>query len=53
MDSGAEFLKQQAEILDAVDEGRRQLDTGEFNEYDDEGLKRRFEELKQQARCRS
>lgn len=49
LDAGVELLKQRTEFLKAIDKGRHQLDTGEFIEYDDEGLRQRFEELKRQA----
>ena len=43
------LLRQQAEWLHHVDEGQRQLETGDFEEYDDTTLAQRFEELKQKA----
>jgi Arc/MetJ-type ribon-helix-helix transcriptional regulator len=46
-----DLLRRQA-LLDLIDEGRRQLDEGEYTDYDQDGLRRRFEELKERVRRR-
>ncbi len=47
LDAGVELLKQRKTILDQVDEGRRQLDGGEYVDYDEKSLGERFSALKQ------
>ncbi|REJ89135.1 MAG: hypothetical protein DWQ34_20475 [Planctomycetota bacterium] len=44
LNAGVDMLRRQ-ELLDIIDEGRRQLDEGEYTEYDEEGLHRRLQEL--------
>jgi putative addiction module CopG family antidote len=39
----------QRQFAEDVRLGMEQLDRGEFNEYDEAGLRRRFDELKQRA----
>lgn len=39
-------------LMNRLDEGRRQLDQGEFVEFDKEGLRQLFEDLKVRARNR-
>jgi putative addiction module CopG family antidote len=50
IDAGIALLRRRKELLDRVDEGRRQLDSGESHEYDDAALAYRFDELKGRAR---
>ncbi len=50
IDAGIELLRQRKELLDRLDEGRRQLDEGDYVEFDREGLRQFFEELKERAR---
>lgn len=50
LDAGVELLRMRNELLDRIDEGRRQLDSGQYTEYDEQTLQRRFEELKARAR---
>ncbi len=50
LDAGVELLRQRSELLDRIDEGRRQLDEGEYTDYDDSSLSQRFRELKERAR---
>lgn len=47
MVAAVSLLRQQAEWLLHIDEGRRQLDTGDFKDYDDTTLAQRFDELQQ------
>jgi putative addiction module CopG family antidote len=42
----------QRQLADDVRLGMEQLDRGEFNEYDEVGLRERFEELQQRVRGR-
>ena len=53
LDAAVELLRQQSVVLDRVDRGRRQLDEGEFTEYDDDSLAHRFDELKRRASDRA
>lgn len=50
LDAGVELLRMRGELLDRIDEGRRQLDGGEYTDYDDFSLSQRFSELKERAR---
>lgn len=45
-----DLLRRRAETLAYIDRGRRQLDEGDYTEYDEASLRLRFEELKQR-RC--
>lgn len=53
IEAGVELLRQQKALLDRLDEGRRQLDDGEYVEFDREGLRQFFEGLKERARNRA
>ena len=46
------LLKQRQLILAKIDEGTRQLQDGEYSEYDDDSLRERFHQLKDRARQR-
>jgi Arc/MetJ-type ribon-helix-helix transcriptional regulator len=50
LDAGIALLRRRKELLARIDEGRRQLDEGEFRDYDDEALANRFSELRERAR---
>jgi len=50
INAGVDLLRRRKALLDMIDEGRRQLDEGDYVEYDDESLARRFEELKERVR---
>jgi Arc/MetJ-type ribon-helix-helix transcriptional regulator len=47
-----EVESHQRQFADDVRLGMDQLERGEFNEYDEDGLRDRFEELKDRARLR-
>ena len=49
LDAGVELLRKRDELVDRLRESRRQLDAGEFTEYDGESLKARFDELKRRV----
>ena len=49
LDAAIELLRQRTDAVQRIDVGRRQLDAGDFVEYDDESLKARFDELKARA----
>lgn len=49
IDAGVELLRRRTELLDRIDCGRRQLDQGDYHEYDDRSLQQRFEQLKHRA----
>jgi hypothetical protein len=40
------------ELLDHIDEGTQQLRNGQYTDYDDEGLRQFFEEIKAEGRRR-
>ena len=49
IEAGVQLLRRRKELLDRLAESRRQLDEGEYVEFDDEGLSRYFEELTARA----
>ena len=49
IEAGVELLRQRKALLDRLDESRRQLDEGEYEVYDDEGLRQLFEQLIERA----
>jgi Arc/MetJ-type ribon-helix-helix transcriptional regulator len=49
LEAGVELLKRRQQLLDHIDEGRRQLDEGDYVEFDEEGLKQFFEQLMERA----
>jgi Arc/MetJ-type ribon-helix-helix transcriptional regulator len=53
IDAGLAMLRRHESLLAWIDEGRRQLDEGEYVELDDEGLKELSERLKERARMAS
>jgi Arc/MetJ-type ribon-helix-helix transcriptional regulator len=53
IDAGLAMLKRHENLLAWIDEGRRQLDEGEYVELDDDGLKELAERLKERARMAS
>jgi Arc/MetJ-type ribon-helix-helix transcriptional regulator len=50
LDAGVGLLRLRGELLERIDEGRRQLNEGEYTDYDDTSLSQRFRELKETAR---
>jgi Arc/MetJ-type ribon-helix-helix transcriptional regulator len=50
IDAGVALLRQRARLLQRIDESRRQLDEGDYVEYDEHSLGDYFEQLKQIAR---
>ena len=50
LDAGVDLLRLRSELLARIEEGRRQLDEGEYTEYDDSSLRERFRVLTQRAR---
>lgn len=49
LDAAVELLRKRRDYLDRIKNGRQQLDQGEYDEYDDDTLQRRFEQLKRRA----
>jgi Arc/MetJ-type ribon-helix-helix transcriptional regulator len=45
LEAGVAMLKHRRELMARLAESRRQLDAGEYFEYDDEGLRQLFEQL--------
>ena len=50
---GVGLLKQRRQLLDELDEGIHQLRTGDFREYDSEGLQRLFERIQTEGLARN
>lgn len=50
LDAGIALLRRRKELLARIDHGRRQLDEGDFRDYDEESLANRFSELRERAR---
>jgi Arc/MetJ-type ribon-helix-helix transcriptional regulator len=50
IEAGVELLRQHKALLDRLDEGRRQLEEGDYVEFDQEGLRQFFDGLKERAR---
>jgi Arc/MetJ-type ribon-helix-helix transcriptional regulator len=53
LEAGIDLLRQRQELIDRLTESRRQLDEGEYVEFDDEGLDQFFEMLIARAEARS
>lgn len=51
LEAGVELLRQHEQLLAKIQEGRRQLDAGEYVEFDEVGLKQFFDGLKDRARA--
>ena len=49
LDAAVDLLRRRTDTLEKINNGRQQLDAGEFNEYDDETLKKRFDQIKRRA----
>ena len=50
LNAGVDLLRMREDLLAQIDEARRQLDRGEYAEYDEKGLRNRFGELKARVR---
>jgi Arc/MetJ-type ribon-helix-helix transcriptional regulator len=50
IEAGVEMLRKRQALIERLDEGRRQLDQGEYVEFDEKGLHDFFESLKERAR---
>ena len=53
LEAGVAMLKDRRQLLIRLAESRRQLDEGEYFEYDDEGLRQLFDQLIARAEGRS
>ena len=53
LEAGVAMLKQRRDLIERLAESRRQLDEGEYEEYDEEGLRQLFEQLIARAEDRS
>jgi len=53
IEAGIALLKSRRDLMNRLAESRRQLDEGEYFEYDDEGLRQLFDELIARAENRS
>jgi Arc/MetJ-type ribon-helix-helix transcriptional regulator len=52
LDAGVELLRKRDELIDRLRESRRQLDAGEFADYNDDSITVRFDELKRRVLSR-
>jgi Arc/MetJ-type ribon-helix-helix transcriptional regulator len=50
LEAGVAMLRRREQLLAMLDESRRQLDEGEYVEFDEDGLKEFAEQLKERAR---
>ncbi len=50
LEAGVTLLRKRRELLEKLDEGQRQLDAGEYVDFDEDGLLLFFEGLKERAR---
>lgn len=52
IEAGVELLRQRQALLDRLDKGTRQLENGDYLEFDHDELHQFFQELKDRARRR-
>ena len=52
IEAGIALLKKRRELLEKLDEGQRQIEAGEYVDFDEDGLRLFFEGLKERARSR-
>ena len=50
LNAGLDLLRERMQLVARLEESRRQLDHGEFTEFDGSGLRELFEDLKRRAR---
>lgn len=50
LEAGVAMLRRREQLLAMLDESRRQLDEGDYVEFDEDGLKELAEQLKERAR---
>ncbi len=53
LEAGVALLKQRRKLMNRLAESRRQLDEGEYFEYDQDGLRQLFEQLIARAEGRA
>jgi Arc/MetJ-type ribon-helix-helix transcriptional regulator len=49
IEAGIALLKKRRELIEKLDEGHRQLEAGEYVEFDEDGLRQFFAGLKERA----
>ncbi len=52
LDAAIDLLKRRLELLEHIDEGTRQLRSGQYTEYDEEGLDEFFDTVQRLGRQR-
>ena len=52
LDEAVQLLRRRLELLQHVDEGTRQLASGDYAEYDEKGLREFFDEVQREGRER-
>ncbi|HUT10421.1 MAG TPA: hypothetical protein VMY42_07990 [Thermoguttaceae bacterium] len=50
LDEAVELLKRRQQLLDHIDKGTAQLRSGQYTDYDEEGLKEFFDEIRAEGR---
>jgi Arc/MetJ-type ribon-helix-helix transcriptional regulator len=53
LNAAVDLLRQQKQLVARLKESRRQLDSGEYTEFDGPGLRELFDDLKQRARAKA
>ena len=53
LEAAISLLRKRKELLERLDEGRRQLDAGNFVDFDEAGLRQFFDGLKEHAHKRA
>ena len=52
LDEAVRLLQRRAELLEHIDEGTRQLRSGEYQEYDEAGLRELFDGIQARGQAR-
>ncbi len=52
LDQAVELLEKRQKLLQHIDEGTQQLHRGEYTEYDEDGLRKLFDEVQAEGRER-
>jgi Arc/MetJ-type ribon-helix-helix transcriptional regulator len=52
LEAGITLLRKRRELIEKLDEGHRQLEAGEYVEFDEDGLRKFFDGLKERAMSR-
>lgn len=53
LDAGISLLRKHNQLVERLTESRRQLDNGEYTDYDDDSLATRFDELRRRVQSQT